>query len=194
MKIEKIKNQGQAIVESLFTTMMILGFIMGISQLALVATGQMTLLLSAQQAARSNVVREDIESGYWSMLSHSGLVGHFEKMEEGEADGVKVSGWQSFIFAAPFFDTVQAPVIERPSLVTGGLERSMGGMLTGKRICEMPQTPEEGTDFYDKAYPDSPKASESGGPSNKDEALDEYGNDDYQSGSDVTDFTSGLDP
>ncbi|MFW6135009.1 MAG: TadE family protein, partial [Elusimicrobiota bacterium] len=141
---------GQAMIETLFCLMILFGIIVGIMQICLLATGKMALLLGAQESARSNVVRKDIESGKNAIDPHG-----FLNVEIREENGkIVIEGEQEFIISPiPFFTSA---IGGAPNFITGGIENVNRTSIDVTAECEMPQTPEEATDYYEKSWPDAP--------------------------------------
>lgn len=78
--IENVKkqnpdNKGQAMVETLFSMMLMIALILGTFQVGLIGSGQMLTIVAAHRAARANQIGEDVLQEYDSYSWGGGMFG-----------------------------------------------------------------------------------------------------------------------
>ncbi|MGM0440877.1 MAG: TadE family protein [Elusimicrobiota bacterium] len=173
-KVKKLKNSGQAMVETIFSTMLMISLILGTLQIGLLVTGKLLTILAAHRGARANQVKVlDDYNGYTfgfgsdiknMFAKHPGMggilpmMGSVEQVDD-NSDQVEVEMGQNYLWKQlPFFphpNKLSMP-FSGPSMVTGGMDDVMFnnplGTIQQSAIAEMPQT-WDGGDEYDADTP-----------------------------------------
>ncbi len=170
-KMNQNKDNGQALVETLFSMMLMIALILGVLQVGLIGTGHMFTILGAHRAARANQHGQDCLDDYdssWGlggtnipvmMSNHPGVAqfgwgGGGTNIEvEDNTDQIRIEvGMDYLLKVLPFF-----PHPDRmswgwghTSLVTGGMDDTIlgwGPPIEYVVIAEMPRVWDESKNY-----------------------------------------------